>query len=164
MKKLKNLFPTLFLAKTGWDRRRKREKNFTPEFHSYSTQAKIPKKMTKKFYSRMPFILDPAKKIPKEIVKKFKKFKTHFPTLFIAKTGWDRPRKRKQKFYFRIPFKLDSGKKIPKKITKKLKKLKNLFLTLFFAKTVWDRPRKRKIHFTPKFRSYSTQARKFWKK
>ena len=35
----------------------------------------------------MPFILDPAKKIPKKIVKKFKKFKNHFPTLFLAKTG-----------------------------------------------------------------------------
>ena len=41
----------------------------------------------------MPFILDPAKKIPKEIAKKFK---NHFPTLFLAKTGWDRPRKRKK--------------------------------------------------------------------
>ena len=44
----------------------------------------------------MPFILDPAKKIPKEIVKKLKKFKNHFPTLFLAKTGGDRPRKRKK--------------------------------------------------------------------
>ena len=35
----------------------------------------------------MPFILDPAKKIPKKIVKKFKKLKNHFPTLFLAKTG-----------------------------------------------------------------------------
>ena len=48
---------------------------------------KIPKKMTKKFFAQMPFILDPAKKIPKKIVKKLKKFKTHFPTLFLAKTG-----------------------------------------------------------------------------
>ena len=46
----------------------------------------------------MPFILDPTKKIPKEIVKKFKKFKNHFPTLFLAKMGSDRPRKRKKKF------------------------------------------------------------------
>ena len=40
LKKLKNLFPTLFLAKTGRDRPRKREKNFTPEFRSFSTQAR----------------------------------------------------------------------------------------------------------------------------
>ena len=45
----------------------------------------------------MPFILDPAKKIPKKIVKKFKKFKNHFLTLFLAETGWDRPRKREKK-------------------------------------------------------------------
>ena len=94
---------------------------------------------------------------------KFKKFKNHFPTLFLAKTGWDRIRKRKKKFYFRIPFKLDSGKKIPKKIVKKLKKLKNLFPTLFLAKTERDRPRKREKNFTPEFRSYSTQTRKFQK-
>ena len=40
LKRLKNLFPTLFLAKTGRDRPRKRKKNFTPEFHSYTTQAR----------------------------------------------------------------------------------------------------------------------------
>ena len=45
----------------------------------------------------MPFILDPTKKIPKEIVKKFKKFKNHFPTIFLAKMGSDRPRNRKKK-------------------------------------------------------------------
>ena len=52
--------------------RRKREKNFRPEFRSYS---------------------DPGKKIPKKIEKKFKKLKNLFPALFLAKTGWDRPRK-----------------------------------------------------------------------
>ena len=72
--------------------------------------------------------------------------------------------KEKKKFYFRISFKLDSGKKIPKKIAKKLKKLKNLFPTLFLAKTGWDRPGKREKNFTPEFRSYSTQARKFREK
>ena len=43
----------------------------------------------------MPFILDPAKKIPKKIVKKLKKFKNLFPILFLA---WDRPRKREKNF------------------------------------------------------------------
>ena len=33
-KKLKNHFPALFLAKTEQDWPRKREKNFSPEFHS----------------------------------------------------------------------------------------------------------------------------------
>ena len=38
--KLKNLIPALFLAKTGLDMPRKREKNFSPEFRSYSTRAR----------------------------------------------------------------------------------------------------------------------------
>ena len=33
-KKVKNLFPVLFSAETGWDRPRKRKKNFSPEFCS----------------------------------------------------------------------------------------------------------------------------------
>jgi len=41
----KNLFPALFLAKTGRDRPRKREENFSTEFRSYSTRPrKFPKK------------------------------------------------------------------------------------------------------------------------
>ena len=47
-KKFKTLFPTLFLAKTGWDWPRKREKNFSPEFRSYSPQARIFTKNRKK--------------------------------------------------------------------------------------------------------------------
>ena len=39
-KKLKNLFPALFLAKTGRGRPRKREKNFSLEFRSYSNRAR----------------------------------------------------------------------------------------------------------------------------
>ena len=66
LKKLKNHFPTFFIAKNG---------------------MRQAEKEGKKFYSGMPFILDPTKKIPKEIVKKFKKFKNHFPTLFLAKMG-----------------------------------------------------------------------------
>ena len=51
-----------------------------------------------------------------------------------------------------------------KKKSKKIQKLKNLFLALFLAKTRLDWPRKREKNFTPKFRSYSTRARKFRKK
>ena len=47
-KKFKNLFPTVFLAKTGWGTPRKRKKNFTPEFHSYSTQTRKFQKNSKK--------------------------------------------------------------------------------------------------------------------
>ena len=47
-KKLKNPIPELFIAKTGWDRLTKREKNFSPEFRSYSTQARKFRKNSKK--------------------------------------------------------------------------------------------------------------------
>ena len=91
----------------------------------------------------MSFI-DPAKKIPKEIIKKLKKFKNHFPTLFLAKTGWDRRGKRKKKNLLPNSVQTRLGQENSEKIAKKLKTLKNLFPTLFLAKTGWDRPRKRK--------------------
>ena len=44
----KNLYPALFLDKTGWDRPRKGEKNFSPEFSSYLTpERKFRKKISK---------------------------------------------------------------------------------------------------------------------
>ena len=52
LKKLKNLFPTLFLAKTGWDRPGKREKKFTPEFCLYSTQARKFRKKWQKIWKK----------------------------------------------------------------------------------------------------------------
>ena len=42
------------------------------------------KKEGKKFHSRMPFMLDPGKKIPKKIVKKLKKLKNLIPNIFLA--------------------------------------------------------------------------------
>ena len=44
-------------------------------------------KETKKFQSRIPFVLDPGKKIPKKIAKKFKKLKMLIPALLLCKTG-----------------------------------------------------------------------------
>ena len=44
-------------------------------------------KEKKKFYFRIPFILDSCKRIPKKIAKNLKKLKNLFPTLFLAKTG-----------------------------------------------------------------------------
>ena len=43
-------------------------------------------KEIKVFQPRIPFILDPGEKIPRENAKKFKKFKNNFPSLFLAKT------------------------------------------------------------------------------
>ena len=44
-------------------------------------------KVKKKFYFRIPFIVDSGKKIPEKIANKLKKLKNLFPTLFLAKTG-----------------------------------------------------------------------------
>ena len=94
---------------------KEKKKNFSPEFCSYPTQArkfeiKNSKKIQKikkvnsdiisiqnrlgegknekkKIYSRIPFILDPCKEIPKKVAKKFKKLKNPFPALFLAKMG-----------------------------------------------------------------------------
>ena len=52
-------------------------------------------KERKKFYSRIPFILVPSKKISKKIAKKLKKLKNLLLVLFLAKTGRDSLRKRK---------------------------------------------------------------------
>ena len=44
-------------------------------------------KERKKRYSRIPFVLDTGKKIPKKIAKNFKIIKNLFPELFLVKTG-----------------------------------------------------------------------------
>ena len=54
---------------------------------SEAEQREAKKERKKKNLSRIPFILDPGKKIPKKIAKKLKKLKNLFPALFIAKTG-----------------------------------------------------------------------------
>ena len=118
-KKLKHLIPALFLAKTGCDRPRKIEKNFSPEFRSYST---------------------PARKFRKKIAKKFLKLKNLVLALFLAKTGWDRPRKRKKKFSPEFRSYTTQARKFRKKFIK----LKNLIPALILAKIEWDRPIKRK--------------------
>ena len=52
----------------------------------------------KKFQSRIPFVLDPGKKIPIKMAKQFKKSKNLIPALFLSNKGRERPRKRKKKF------------------------------------------------------------------
>ena len=80
----------------------------------------------------MPFILDPAKIIPKKIVKKFKKFKNHFPTLFLAKTGWDRPKKRKKNL---LPYSVQTrvGQENSEKNCKKIEKIKKPLFDIIFS-------------------------------
>ena len=128
-----------------WDEK-KRKKNFSPKFCSYTTREENSKKKK-------------SKKILK--IKKIKKVNTG---VISIQNGLREAEKERKKIYSRIPFIVDPGKKIPKKIAKKFKKLKNLFPELFLAKTRWDRPRKQEKNFSPEFRSYTTRVRKFRKK
>ena len=77
LKKLKNSFPALYLAKIGDEIGREREKKILV-LNSVHTR--------------------PGKKIAKKIAKKFKKLKNLFPALFLAKMGCDRPSKREKTF------------------------------------------------------------------
>ena len=81
----------------------------------------------------MPFILDPAKKISKDIVKKLKKFKNHFPTLFLAKTGWDRRRKRKKKILLPNSVQSRLGQENSEKNSKKIEKIKKPLSDIIFS-------------------------------
>ena len=90
------------------------------------------KNKSKKFQSRIPFILDPDKKIPKKIAKKLKK---HLSSFDFSQNRMRQAEKGNKKFQSRIPLILNLGKKIPKNTVKKVKKLKYLFPTLFLAKT-----------------------------
>ena len=72
----------------------------------------------------MSFILDPAMKIPKKIVKKFKKFKNHFPTLFLAKMGLDRPRKGEKKILLPNSVQTRHGQENSEKNSKKIEIIK----------------------------------------
>ena len=84
----------------------------------------MAEKERKKFYSRIPFILDPGKKIPKNIAKKLKKLKNPISDVFLFSQNRMRlADKEKKKFYFRIPLILDRGKKIPKKNSKRIEKI-----------------------------------------
>ena len=76
---------------------------------------RLVEKERKKFWSRIPFILGPGKKISKKIEKKSQKIKKSLSELFLAKTGVDRPKNRGKKILPRFPFILGLGKKFQKK-------------------------------------------------
>ena len=96
----------------------KERKNFTSEFRSNPTRArKFRKKLQKplsdidfsqnglrqaviekkKFYSRIPFILDPGKKSPKKIAKKLKKLKKPLSDITFYQDGMRQAEKEKKK-------------------------------------------------------------------
>ena len=127
---------------TGWDRPRKRENNFSPEYRSNPTQAR---------------------KFPKNSKKIQKIKKTSFWHYFYRNRD-EEGREREKKVLVQNPVPTRLGLENSKKIVKKFKKLKNMILTLFLSKLGWDRSKKIENNFSRKFRSYSTQARKFQKK
>ena len=94
----------------GSDWPKKREKNFSPKFRSYSTRSR-------KFQN-----------------KKIQKMKKVYSSIISIENGLKEAEKDREKFSSRIPFIHPPGKKIAKKIAKKFKKLKNLLSALFIAK------------------------------
>ena len=100
-------------------------------------------KEKKKNLSRIPFILDPCKKIPKKNIKKIQKIIKPLPVIIFRQNGMREAKNERKKFQSRIPFILDLGKKIPKKIVKNFKKLYNLFPALFSLSKLDEIGRKR---------------------
>ena len=120
-------------------------------------------KVKKKFQCRIPFILNPGKKILKKIAKKFKNLKTSFRQYFQPKR--DRSREREKKILVPNFVHTRPGQENSKKSSKKFKKSKKLNYGIIFSQNgMIYRPRKRKKNFRPEFRSYSTRERKFQKK
>ena len=104
------------------------------------------RKQRQKFQSRIPFKVDPFRKIRNKIAKNFKKFKNPLSGIIFGQNRMRQAEKGRKKFQSRIPFILDLGQKIPKKIAKKFKKLKNLsFRQYFQPKPEIGRERMKKI-------------------
>ena len=78
-------------------------------------------KVKTKLHTRIPFKLDPGKKIPKKNSKKIQKIIKPLTGIIFSQNGMRKAEKVKTKFCSRISFILDPGKKIPKKISKKFK-------------------------------------------
>ena len=92
-------------------------------------------KERKKIQNRIPFIIDPGKKIQKKNIKKIQKTKKPLSGVIFSQNGMRQAEKERKKFQTRIPIILDPGNEIPKKIAKKYVKLKKLFPGLFLAET-----------------------------
>ena len=103
-------------------------------------QAKIERK---KFQSRISFILNPGKKIPRK-KKEIKKLKNLFPTLFLAKTGCERPKKRKKNFSPEFRSNLAREENCEKN-NKKILKIKKPISGIIFIQNSIGREREKKI-------------------
>ena len=121
---------------------------------------RLGEKGRKKFQLRIPFILDPGKKIPKKLAKKFKKFqKTTFRYYFQPK--WDEiGREREKKILGPNSVQIGPRQGNSERSSKEIKKP----LSDIIPKENWMRQaEKGRKNFSPEFRSYSTPARKFRK-
>ena len=85
--------------------------------------------MKTKFFSKIPFLVDTGKKIPKKNCKKIQKIIKLIPGIIFSQNGRRWAEKVKTKFYSRIPFILDPGKKILKKIQKIIKPLPGIIFS-----------------------------------
>ena len=65
---------------------------------SIQNGLRVAKKEGKKFYSQIPFILDPGKKVPKEIAKKIQKIKKTLSGIIFSRNGIRLVEKEKKKF------------------------------------------------------------------
>ena len=91
-------------------------------------------KARKKFQSRIPFILDPGKKIPKKIAKKFETLKTSFRHYFQPKRdeiGRESEKKKKKLDPNSVPTQpeLENSRKNSKKI-QKIKKVISCIISI----------------------------------
>ena len=111
----------------------------------------------KKFQSQILFILDPGKKIPKKIVKNFKKIKKPLCGIIFSQNGMRQTEKEKKKknlvrnSVHTRPEQENSGEN-----SKKIKKIKKPLSGIIFIQNGMRQAEKEKKNFSPEFRSYST--------
>ena len=89
-------------------------------------------KARKNFWTRIPFILNPVKKISTNIEKKIKKLKKPLSGIFNSQNGMRQVEKEKKHFSPEFRSYSTRARKFPKK--QKKKKLKKLFLAFFQQK------------------------------
>ena len=93
-------------------------------------------------------------------IQKLKKKKSFWPYFW---PDWDQiGREREKKILVPNSVHTESGKENSEKNSKKIQKMKNPLSGIIFSQ--FNRPRNGEKKFSPKFRSYSTRARKFRKK
>ena len=97
----------------------------------------------KKFQSRIPFLLELGKKIPKKIAKKFKKFEKPLSGIIYSQKGMRQAQKERKKILVpnsvhTQPRKENSKKKQKKNAKKQLKNEKKIEKRPYFN-TNWDK-------------------------